>query len=301
MMNISNKSTGLLLVLIFLFGCDNPQKTTQYPSPMEEHIRPHERVVESTCKGETIELTNIFAQPAYLFIPNHIYAKDTVNVAIHFHGSAKVIEYAACQEEYKLITISINLGNGSSTYERPLQDPNKFAALLESVKAHLNKHNLYADEIMISGFSAGYGAIRAILADPAQIMHVNAVLLLDGFHTDYEPKGLPVFQGGKLNEAKLKPFLKFAKSAMNGEKKMLITHSSIFPGTYASTTECSEYLINALNLSRKPVLLHGPVGMQQVGTTEKGNLKIWAFAGNTAPDHIDHLHGYYYFIKSLLD
>ena len=88
---------------------------------------------------------------------------------------------------------------------------------------------------------------------------------------------------------------------MNGEKKMLITHSSVFPGTFASTTECTEYLLKNLDLIRKPVLRYGAVGMQQVGETTSGNLLILSYAGNSAPDHVDHLHALRYFLERTID
>ena len=110
-------------------------------------------------------------------------------------------------------------------------------------------------------------------------------------HTDYIPESTPLASGGELNNEKLQGFLRFAKQAVNGDKKMLVTHSEIFPGTYASTTETSEYLINELGLTRKAVLEWGPVGMQQVSQTAAGQFQVKGFVGNTAPDHIDHLHG----------
>ena len=129
---------------------------------------------------------------------------------------------------------------------------------------------------------------------------MDGILLLDGLHTDYQPEGKRLADGGKLNIQKLDPFLSFAQLAISGQKRFIFTHSSIFPGTYASTTECADYLINALQLKRIPVLEQGPLGMQLLGKTEKGSLKILAFAGNTAPDHIDHFHGMYTFINFLV-
>ena len=126
------------------------------------------------------------------------------------------------------------------------------------------------------------------------------IILLDGIHASYIPEKQVLYKGGKIDSLQLNPFLEFAQKAINGEKRMLITHSSIFPGTYASTTESTDYLIRKLGLERKPILIQGPVGMQQVGETISGKLTILSYAGNTAPDHIDHLHGLYYFLAKIL-
>jgi len=52
---------------------------------------------------------------------------------------------------------------------------------------------------------------------------------------------------------------------------------------------------------RRAVLKWGPAGMQQLSETRQNGLRILACAGNTAPDHIDHLHGLPAFLKMLLD
>ena len=57
----------LLISLVFV-SCIEQQKTTQNPSPMEEHIRPHIRIDDRTCDGEEIELEGVFEHPITLFI-----------------------------------------------------------------------------------------------------------------------------------------------------------------------------------------------------------------------------------------
>jgi hypothetical protein len=153
--------------------------------------------------------------------------------------------------------------------------------------------------VYLSSFSAGYGAVRAILKHHAPA--VDGIVLLDGLHTDYVPSRRVLAQGGTLNEENLKGFLQYARWAMDNKKKFLITHSEIFPGTYASTTETADYLIRSLNLQRQPVLKWGPVGMQLLTETRAGSLAILGFAGNSAPDHVDHLHGLPVFLKMILD
>src|SRR5690606_38015839 len=99
--------------------------------------------------------------------------------------------------------------------------------------------------------------------------------------------------------SKLVEFVEFAKQASAGRKRFLITHSEIFPGTFASTTETANYLLGALGIKRRPVLKWGPVGMQQTSEAKKGRLLVKGFAGNSAPDHVDHFHGMYIFLREL--
>jgi hypothetical protein len=69
-----------------------------------------------------------------------------------------------------------------------------------------------------------------------------------------------------------------------------VTHSEIFPGTFASTTETSDYLVRALDLTRHAVVKWGPMKTQQLSEVRSGKLLIMGFAGNSAPDHVDQLH-----------
>ncbi len=71
---------------------------------------------------------------------------------------------------------------------------------------------------------------------------------------------------------------------------MVVTHSEIFPGTYASTTETTDYLLAQLGLHRRPVLKWGPMGLQQLSEVRAGRFLLMGFAGNSAPDHVDQLH-----------
>ena len=142
--------------------------------------------------------------------------------------------------------------------------------------------------------------MRAILRDPRHFAQVDAVLLLDGLHTSYVPDGTVLANGGKLDEQPLEIFVDFARAAMAGEKRFLITHSEIFPGTFASTTETTDYLIQKLGLHLEPVLKWGPHGMQQLSEARKGRFAILGFAGNSAPDHIDHAQGMPAFLGRLL-
>jgi len=82
----------------------------------------------------------------------------------------------------------------------------------------------------------------------------------------------------------------FARDAVAGRKQMMITHSEIFPGMFASTTETADYVLRELKLVRRPVLRWGPMGTQQLSEARAGKFLLLGYAGNTAPDHVDQLH-----------
>nr|WP_262903563.1 hypothetical protein [Niabella beijingensis] len=277
----------------------------QYPSPMQETVRKHERISFDMQQGIAYTLEGILPRPVSVYIPARLKKTTQADLLIHFHGMDYVAAYAAETCKTKLIAVSVNLGSGSGAYSRPFQNDTAFKKLLTAVwtavDVHLGK-KIRRNRVILSGFSAGYGAIRSILSDPGGAELVDAVLLLDGLHTSYIPDRKVLAEGGRIDTTGLEPFLAFARQAIRPAtgKQMLFTHSEIFPGTFVSTTEAAGYLLQQLKLKALPVLKQGPVGMQQISEASQGHFTILGFAGNSAPDHIDHFHGLPFFLSRLL-
>ncbi|MEQ9103310.1 MAG: hypothetical protein RIE53_01290 [Rhodothermales bacterium] len=263
---------------------------------MAEHIRGHERVQEGTTGGFHTEVDLGLSRPVALHVPDGAVGRDSIDVLVHFHGAGYVAKHAAALAELPMVVAVLNLGAGSSAYERPFADPALFPGILQAAADAAGVAGAATAaaprpirSVTISSWSAGYGAVRAIL--PVHGGRVDALILLDGLHTDYIPEGQLLYDGGQLNTAKLHPFFTMAKRAVAGDACMVVTHSAVFPGTYASTTETAAWLVSDLGLTMTPVLEWGPAGMQGVGRAGHGKFQVLAFAGNTAPDHVDHLHG----------
>ena len=299
----------ILAIILSVFLCGGasaqeaaPQPRNQFPSPMADTIRAHQRVPDSNVPGVSIVLKDELSKPVEVYFPDQGHNVRRINLLIHFHGASYVPKYAVYHAKHPLILAAVNLGSGSAVYENAFQDKATFPSLIEAVRKSVSEKRSTETEIpriYLSSFSAGYGAVRAILKNHQSLL--EGIILLDGLHTDYVPSRRVLSQGGKLNGQKLKDFVQYARLAAEGKKKFLITHSEIFPGTYASTTETADYLIESLHLRRHPVLKWGPVGMQRLSETSKNGLTILAFAGNTAPDHVDHFHGLSTFLKMILD
>lgn len=264
---------------------------------MVETTRAHERLVPKELGGTKRSFTGPQNKPVEVWIPESVRAGDDVDLVVHFLGAAWLPELAVSELKTKTVAAVVNLGAGSGIYDRSFSDPAAFDALLAGIQREIPGSRIR--RITLVGFSAGHGAVRAILRDPRQFARVDAVLLLDGMHTSYVPEGVVVDKGGTLDPKNLEAFIAFAKAAMRGEKRFLVTHSEIFPGTFASTTETADYLLHVLGLHRTPVLVWGPRGMQQLSEVRSGQFTLLGFAGNTAPDHIDQLHGMPEFLARL--
>lgn len=306
---ISIKKTLLISIIssAFLCGCSagkeaKPVQIDQFPSPMVDYIRRHERIENKDVPGVSIVLKDALSKPVEVYFSDKSNESGPMDLLIHFRGSSYVPKHAVYDSNHPLLLAVVNLGSGSAVYENAFKDKSTFPKLVEMIYKTASERKaakIKPSRIYLSSFSAGYGAVRAILKNHQPMVH--GIVLLDGLHTDYIPSRRVLSQGGRLNDENLKDFIQYAQLAIDNKKKLLITHSEILPGTYASTTETADFLICSLHLQRRPVLKWGPVGMQMLTETRAGGLTILGFAGNSAPDHVDHFHGLPVFLKMLLD
>lgn len=299
----------LFLLLIFFLSmiylpahAQQNKPVSQYPSPMQENVRRHYRIQEKRFSGYNLEIQDLLPKLINVYIPLKAARSRNVDMLIHFLGNKNVVHDAADHYKGKIIAVTINLGAGSSVYAHPFTDSMLFERLIDTVQAAIkNKlhHTVHFHHLIVSCFSAGYGAVRSILHNPADFKLVDEVLLLDGLHGDYIPDREVLAQGGKIDTVEYIAFLKFCRlaSEKHGRKRFLFTHSEIFPGTFASTTESADYLLHTLGIRAHPILKWGPCGMQQISEARRNHFEIMGFAGNSAPDHIDHLQGLWYFLN----
>ena len=124
------------------------------------------------------------------------------------------------------------------------------------------------------------------------------MICIDGMHTDYAA-GQPGPVESALTEDNLQVWMHLGRDAMAGRKRFMVTHSEIFPGTYASTTETADFLVKQLGVRSRAVLKWGPMGMQQLREASRGRFLVEGFAGDSAPDHVDQLHSLPVWLKWL--
>ncbi len=278
-------SLAILIISICAFSAI-AQQAQQNPSPMTDTTRPHPRIEKVEVSGRRTGLASL--KGAVLFAGPKVRADRPVPLIIHFHGVSWLMEYHIAKHFPKAALITVNLGSGSRVYGEPFGRMEMFQELIDEAGSKLDAKKGWSS-ITLVGFSAGYGAIRAILRHDVNFQKVDNVLLLDGIHASYVPEGKRLADGGVIKADDLDSYVKFASEAVAGNKKFMISHSEIFPGTYASTTECVDYLLTTLGLKRKAKLKDGPVGMQQVSEVDAKNFHIRGYAGNTGADHGDQL------------
>lgn len=240
----------------------------QNPSPMQDDTREHARPAEERPAGRRVPLSSGMT----LLLP----LTKPARLVIHFHGPSWLPESAVRRVLPDAAVLTVQApGAGSDAYRELLAPASaRFAEIVSQAETEAGA--TFAS-IVLSAFSAGYGAVREILRDRDLWKRVDGVALADSMHAEY---------GGEARD--LDAFLEFAREAVAGRKQFLIAHSEVFPGTYASTTESASFLLRELGLKRQPVLEWGTLGMQQLSRVSRGGLQVLGFAGNSAPDHMDH-------------
>lgn len=281
-----------------------PPPRPQNPSPMVDTTRAHGRLPADAPPGLRLTADAGLARPIDVFLPARIAPDAAVRVLVHFHGAAHVGMHAAAASATPTLAVNVHLGAGSSAYERPFAEAGALERVLTSAMdtvARSTGRRPTVARLDLSAFSAGYGAIRALVRHTGFASRVRGVLLLDGLHAGYVPEGRVLAEGGAIDRDDLEPFVALARQAAAGEIAFVVTHSEIFPGTFASTTETTDVIVDALGLRRTAVLNWGPLGMQQLSEASRGRFTVLGFAGNTAPDHVDHLHALPRFAELLLN
>lgn len=214
------------------------------------------------------------------------------DLMVHFHGAPGVVEPAFERSGINGVLATINLGTGSGAYENAFQGRGSYDALLASVGATVTRLCPEAARetrrVALTGWSAGYGAIRYILDRVEDARRVDAVLLADGLHTGFE--------GSKwartVSGAGMAPFTLFADEAVAGRKLFAISHSAI-QTPYASTTETADFLLEMENVERVPSSTPGPrPAMVQKSSGDRGHFHVRGYAGDDKAAHCDHLHAF---------
>jgi hypothetical protein len=209
-------------------------------------------------------------------------AAGEFDVVFHFHGHEPARKEWV-QVMKSVVLVGMTLGVGSGVYENTFRDPAAFEKLLKTIEATVAEHSgrpeAHARRIALTSWSAGYGAIEEILNQPLGRERVDSVILLDGLHCDYAGDGFVM--------TTLDPFIRFAHEAADGKRLMVVTHSSIIPPGYASTTETANFLVHELGGRPHPAKPRAtdPMGLELVARYDELGFHMRGYAGNAELDH----------------
>jgi hypothetical protein len=199
------------------------------------------------------------------------------DLVIHLHGEDPVRrEMIESGQKLLLLTITLGLNEG---YAPLFSSAELYRAVVTDVEQVLSKRSgrpAHARRVAFSAWSAGFVGVAAAISQKTS-RQIDAVILIDGLHAPRRDR--PMF------EAQLEPFVKFARRAAAKQTFMFISHSSIDPPDFASTTECAHYLIATLGGQPRPVHRAERFGLELVEYFNLGELNVRGYAGNDKADH----------------
>ncbi|MCA9125935.1 MAG: hypothetical protein KDB22_02575 [Planctomycetales bacterium] len=211
------------------------------------------------------------------------------HVLIHFHGAAKTVADAFARSDLEAVLVVVNFHGLSTAYSTPFAaDASLFAKILDKARADFSQGTKLdaADwnQISVSSFSAGYGAVREILKTSEYFERIDSIVAADSIYAGLQSED----QERQVNELQMRDFLRFAKLATAGKRSFLVSHSAQ-PTPYASTTETANYLLNALKIERHVDLTIATPTWKQATSATHGGFTVFGFGGESGQDHMQHL------------
>ncbi len=224
-----------------------------------------------------------------LFIPDSLnLTADDVDVLVHFHGDPTTVNNNAAYADLNAVIVNVTYPGFSSAYSTPFSDPALFGDVIDGALSTLRAQpdipiTVDWDQLSVSSFSAGYGAVREILKQPTYFDQIDGLLLADSLHAGYVGGSTP-------NPAQMVDFKAYALAAAVGDKTMIVSHSQVSTfGAYASTTETADDLMQHVGITPHSVSEPGLGTLDFYRRAELGNFEVWGATGSDTTAHSQHL------------
>ncbi|WP_152051357.1 hypothetical protein [Tautonia marina] len=226
---------------------------------------------------------------ATVIVPAELPDSGSMDLVVHLHGAVEAVERALAVSGWSAVVVVVNEPGLSSAYARPFADPARFPALLDEVRTAMVERlpgvDLDRGRLIVSSFSAGFGGVRELLAQPEVVDQIDALVLADSLYCGYE--GSPANR--RLDPEKMAGFRRFASEAHAGRKAMLVSHCALVPEDYGSTAETADDLVRHVGGTFESVTEDLGHGWLLSRRFDHGSLRVLGFEGAEGEDHLRHL------------
>ncbi|MEQ9455294.1 MAG: hypothetical protein RLN76_11985 [Phycisphaeraceae bacterium] len=216
---------------------------------------------------------------------------EELSVIFHFHLGLNMVVEEMDRTSTRAILIHFSPGGLSSKYRVPIvEDPELFFNLIKSALEQTRARPEVRDDapmtsLTVTSFSAGFGAVREILKDPAAFEAIDHLVMADTIYAGYDGEVADKI----VSPVNMVDFTRFAREAAEGRKHFILTHNSYDPPGYASTAETADYILDGLGLERYAANM--PIGEKLTFSTRagKGNFEVFGSPRTDGSDHAMHL------------
>ncbi len=230
-------------------------------------------------------------QEDVLIVPNGwAGGAEPPDVLVHFHGQAATVAREFLAAGLDGVLIVVNRSGLSAAYAGPFEDGTLLDELLSKALARLQAEGLAPPtgrwgRLALSSFSAGYGAVRAVLHHPRIFDRIDALVLADSLYAGYQESP----GGRQVNPANMADFRRFAEEAAAGRRTFILSHCYLVPGSYASTIETADDLIAHVGAERRTVRDPAAAPFEVVSRAGKGRFEVHGCTGTDGEAHMQHL------------
>ncbi len=208
------------------------------------------------------------------------------DVLVHFNG-ADAVRKLLVQSARGVVLVLVDKGvGGGRAYSRALGSELVFPALREAIEKALKEHSgsdkAHIRHLAVSSWSAGAVAVDKILLQHQP--NIDAVIILDGLHGAWKQGAKHLQTPDSLDARFIPRDIELADRARRGETIFVLTHSSVDPYTFPSTTATAQLLLRELGLQEEKLDPKGdPFG--QISHLDVKGLHVWGFHGNEEKAH----------------
>ena len=230
------------------------------------------------------------SQPQWkLFIPEGYQQRvdERADLLVHFHGHPPVVRNNALWARLNVMLVTANYNGLSRAYSTPFSDPALFQQLLDESLAKVQAEadfpdSLHWDRLVVSSFSAGYGAVREILKQQVYRDKIDALVAADSLYATTAEDGTPL-------DEQMVDYKRFAKLAAAGKKTFLFSYSMVPTEGYEMTVECGAEILEHLGIAAKQVESNGLGQLSFNRQASEGNFHYRGTSGTDGEAHMAHL------------
>lgn len=249
---------------------------------------------ETPLPGQQIALCDSCSNRFTLFLPDRwqVPSSGKIKLTVHFHTAAWFAIEEHLRHGLRTPLLAAYLGEGSSVYRRPFEDPNRFKEWLDladrAIEQRTGVRTVRVTAVDISSFSAGYGAVRELVKSLRYFKLVERIVLCDSLYgslqnTNPASPRIPAWEH-------VRPWVAFASAAAHGQKVFLLTHSEV-PTSYASSAEMATALIKAVHAPIRrvfPMPAADDPGYRLRYRSDLHGFHVWGYSGIDGSAHLTH-------------
>lgn len=225
---------------------------------------------------------------ATLFVPDRWKPSKRNTLYAHFHSADWYVVSEYQRAGIKHPVLVCNFGQGSTVYAKPFAQVGSFQPWLDKVAESMQIKPTSIAHLRFTSFSAGYGAVRNLVADPDVLKKLDMVILSDSLYASLDPADPP---SRKVLKEHLDCWMPLVEKAKRKKASVVMTTSQIQPESYAGTFEVAQQLVELAGGKMQShfegdIAALDPADQRILRTYSEGRWSVWSYAGKTPLAHM---------------